>query len=153
MRNFLKTAIACLTLCAGVFAQNVGIDLSVQENPQERYEHFKKMKNVGTGLIIGGAVFATTGVVIAAVHAVKAEDYVASSSGGYNYFYTDEDKDNYDKEVLKSAGWIIASSLGYTVMLSGIPLRIVGRIKAEQWKNKIPTAYIIPNGAKLVWNF
>jgi hypothetical protein len=157
MRKFLKTAAVCFALCAGVFAQNVGVDLSTGDNPQERYEHFKKMKNVGNGLIIGGVVFGTTGIVLATVHAIKAEDYAnehaAYSSGGRYYFWTQEDADNYDKELLKSAGWIIASSLGYTVMVAGIPIRIVGRVKAAEWKSKLPTAYVVPNGVKLVWNF
>ena len=145
MRNFLKTIAVLAVFCASSFAQ---------ENAQESYEHYKSMKNVGTGLILGGAVFGTTGIVLSAAHFVKADDYVLYSSGGYNYFWDDEDADNYDKEVGKALGWFIASSLGYSAMIAGIPIRVVGRVKANEWKSKLPSAvYISPNGVKLAWNF
>jgi hypothetical protein len=39
-------------------------------------------------------------------------------------------------------------------MLAGIPIRVVGRVKSENLKKALPnSAYIIPNGAKLTWNF
>ena len=153
MGNFFKTMAVLAMLCVTGFAQEVNLNVSSQENPQERFEHFTKMKKVGTGLIIGGAVLGTTSVVLAAVHAVKADNYVDTSYGGINYFLTDADKDNYFKELGKSAGWFIVGYLGYSAMTAGIPIRIVGRVKAQQWKNKMPTAYIIPNGAKFTWNF
>ena len=140
MRKFLKTAVVCFALCAGVFAQNVGVNFSTQENPQERYEHFNKIKNAGNGLIIGGAVFATLGITMSAVHIYKA--------GNYSYW-----SDDYDVHILKAAGWTFVEGLGWTILTAGIPLRIVGGIKARQWKGRIPTAYIVPNGAKLVWDF
>jgi len=135
MRKFLKTTVVCFVLCAGVFAQNVGVDFSTQENPQERYEHFNKMKNAGNGLIIGGSVSGMLGIVMSAVHLTKVEE------------------DDYDVHLVKAAGWTLVSTFGWTVMTAGIPVRIVGGVKARQWKGKMPTAYVVPNGVKLVWNF
>jgi hypothetical protein len=170
MRKFLRTAVVCVALCAGVFAQNVGVDFSTQENPQERYEHFNKMKNVGNGLIIGGVVLGTTGVALSLVNSLKAVD-----AGTYTYYYngwgqilyyeydgkrydTKKELDNAIDErqtslLVKSGIWLMVGSIGYTAMVAGIPVRIVGRVKANEWKSKIPTAYVAPNGVKLVWNF
>jgi len=170
MRQFLKMAVGCFALCTGVFAQNVGVDLSGQDNPQERYEHFNKMKNVGNGLIIGGVVLGTTGVALSVVNSLKAVDadtyWVYSNGWGQTLYYEYDGKKYYSyKELsdaiderqgslLRKAGvWMIVGSVGYTAMVAGIPVRIVGRVKANEYKNKIPTAYVVPNGVKLVWNF
>jgi hypothetical protein len=170
MRILFKTAIVCLALCGGVFAQNVGVDLSVQENPNTRFKHYDNMKKVGTGMIVGGAVLGTTATVLSVVNSIKAMDantYWEYKNGWgqllyYEYdgkkYYSKKELDNAidEKEsslLLKSSIWLIVGSIGYSAMTAGIPIRIVGRVKAEQWKNKIPTAYIVPNGAKLVWNF
>jgi len=170
MRQFLKTAVGCFALCAVVFAQNVGVDISGGENPQERYEHFNKMKNVGSGLIIGGVVLGTTGVALSVVNSLKAVDastYLEYRNGWGQVLYYEYDGKRYDSYgelsdaiderqvslLVKSGVWMIVGSIGYSAMVAGIPVRIVGRVKANEWKDKIPTAYIVPNGVKLVWNF
>jgi hypothetical protein len=115
------------------------------------------MKKVGTGLIIGGAVLGTTALVMSTVHAVKAEDY-----NGVYYAWSQEELDRIiadakkkqDAELAKSAGWMLGSSFAYSVMFAGIPIRIVGRVKANNLKNALPnSAYVVPNGIKLAWNF
>lgn len=157
MGKFFKTAAVCFAMCAGVFAQNVGVDLSVEESAtaQRKYEHFNKMKNVGNGLIIGGAAFGTLGLVMGMTHTLKAAEYdgfydVSTQAGLDKY---NDAKEKQDAELSKAIAWLIVEYVGYSAMTAGIPIRIVGRVKANQWKSKIPTAYIVPNGAKLVWNF
>jgi len=170
MRKFLKTAVGCFALCAVVFAQNVGVDLSVGENPQKKYEHFNNMKKIGAGLIAGGAVLGTTGIALSVVNLLKADD-----AGTYMYYYNGygqvlyyeyDGKKYYSYSALKNAiderqisllaksgVWMIVGSVGYSAMVAGIPIRIVGRVKANEYKNKLPTAYIVPDGVKLVWSF
>ena len=180
MRIFSMTSVLCLMFGVSVFAQTlesefepaeenqqVNLNLSVQEsfvsspnldlgkqaNPQERYERFTRMKKAGTGLIVGGAVFGTTAVTMSVVRLIQADNYVLYYSGAYAYFSTDEDKRKYEESEAKALGWLVGSYLGYSAMFAGIPIRVVGRVKANQWKGKIPTAYIVPNGVNMVWNF
>ncbi|MCL1948109.1 MAG: hypothetical protein FWF51_13310 [Chitinivibrionia bacterium] len=162
MRNFLKTMAVVGLLCATSFAQ---------ENAQERYEHYKKMKNVGTGLILGGVAVGTTGVITSVIHALDAVDKgtymeyfnLYGTTLYYEYdgkrYYSKTDLDAAVDDVVnpilaKSAVWMIVGNIGYTAMIAGIPIRIVGRVKANEWKSKLPSAvYISPNSVKLTWKF
>jgi len=156
MGNFLKTMTVVLVLCASVFAQEIDLNVQTQQNPQlvpdaqERFERFTRMRKVGTGLIIGGATLGTTAIVMSSVNLVKALDY----EGWYfDPIEARHAQDQIDKYEGRAIAWLLVGYLGYTGMTAGIPLRIVGRVKANQWQARIPTAYITPNGAQFVWNF
>jgi len=156
MSSFIKTTVVIMMLCASVFAQGIDWNVQPQQNlqlvpdAQERFDRFNRMRKIGTGLIIGGAVVGTTGIIMSVVNLDKALDYEG--------FYWDpvearHAQDQIDKYEGKAVAWFLVGYLGYTGMTAGVPLRIVGRIKANQWKARIPTAYVTPNGAQFVWNF
>jgi hypothetical protein len=155
MKRLLKVKAACALLAVGsmVFAQEV--NLNVESAPKIEAGTFTKMKNAGTGMIIGGAVLGTFATVMGATHFVEADDHLLyTDNRGNNHFASKSDEDKFNKEVGKGAGWIVGASLAYSAVLAGIPIRIVGRVKAEELQKAVPTAaYIVPNGVKFTWDF
>ena len=152
MGMFIKMMTVMTVLCAISFAQEINLNVQQEPNPLERYEHFSKMKNVGTGLIIGGAVVATTGIIMSSVNLVKAIDYEGwYIAGSPEYKYAQEQMDKYEGRALV---WLLVGYAGSAALTTGIPVRIVGRVRANKYKSMLPnSAYIVPNGAQLVWNF
>jgi hypothetical protein len=152
MRNFLITMAVLAVFCVSGFAQEVNLNVQSQENAKFQFERYNKMKKVGTGLIIGGAVVGTTGMVIALQHASKADSYSGFYIAGSQEYY--DAKEKQDAELAKAMGWLIVEYVGYSAFTAGIPIRIVGRVKANEWKSKLPSAvYVSPNSVKLTWNF
>jgi len=152
MRMFIKTMTVLAVLCAIGFAQEINFNLQQEPNPLERYNRFSKMKNVGTGLIIGGVVIGTTGVIMSSVNLVKALDYEGLYiMGSSEHRHAQEQMDKYEGRALV---WLLVGNLGYSAMAAGIPIRIVGRVRANRYRYMLPnSAHIVPNGAQFVWNF
>jgi hypothetical protein len=137
MRNFLKTMAAVVVLCATSFAQEVNLEVQSQENAKFQFERYNKMKKIGTGLIIGGLVVSITGSVVmtGAIDVYSPNGIRKGAEGQY------------------ATGFIV-SFLGSGAFTAGIPIRIVGRVKAKEYKNDMLTdLYLSPNGVKLVWSF
>jgi len=143
MRNFLKTAGVLLVVSVAAFAQNV--------NSQAQIERFDRMKKAGTGMIIGGAALGTTGFVMSAVNLVKADDYTGLY---YSIEEAQKAQEKIDMYEGRAVAWYLTSSVFYSVMAAGIPIRIVGRVRGNNLRNVLPnSAYIVPNGVNLSWNF
>ncbi|MCL1948113.1 MAG: hypothetical protein FWF51_13330 [Chitinivibrionia bacterium] len=137
MRNFLKAMAAVVVLCASSFAQEVNLEVQSQENAKFQYERYNKMKKIGTGLIIGGLVVSITGSVVM-TGAIDIYSPNGIRKGGEGQYATG----------------LIVSFLGSGAFTAGIPIRIVGRVKAKEYKNDMLTdLYLSPNGVKLVWSF
>jgi hypothetical protein len=121
------------------------------------------MKNVGNGFIVSGAVLVTTGIVLSRVKEIDASNYFeyCNQYGQVLYYEYQGNKYNTKKELdgaitkerEKVFIWTMVGGIGYGAMVAGIPIRIVGRVKAAEWKSKFPSAYIVPNGLNLVWRF
>jgi hypothetical protein len=159
MANFIKALSASLVLCVSVFAQGIDLNARPQENQQvslvnaqEQYERFTRMRKWGTGLIIGGATVGMTGIIMSSVNLVKADDYTGwYIAGSPEHRHAQEQIDKYEGRAL---AWLLVGTLGNAAMTAGIPIRIVGRVRANHYRNMLPnSAYIVPNGARFAWNF
>jgi hypothetical protein len=131
MRNLMIAFIATVMCVTAAWAQDVDLYSTPQENPKPQFERFNKMKKVGTGLIIGGAVSGTAGMVIA---------------------LSGVDAAVYDDEWGLYLTGLLIEYVGFTTMAAGIPLRIVGRVKERQYRGQT-ALYLAPNGVKLAVNF
>ncbi|MDR0304033.1 MAG: hypothetical protein LBH98_04585 [Chitinispirillales bacterium] len=133
---------------------------------QKKDIYYTKIRNIGTGLTIGGTILGTISTIFwakntniwtdyaDAIYAFEGLYWVINETTGKKY--TRKEFDAMEKRAYEARDKLIAwgtfGFIGGGVALTGIPLAIIGGAEAKCWK-KMFAIHIAPNGVDFVWNF